>query len=325
MSHDIEIKENGQAATFYVGSDIPWHGLGHNFQQPPTIEEAIPAAGLDWDVKTKPLFTGEGEEVNAQATYRTDTNAILGVVGPKYTPLQNTEAFNFFKPFLDSGEATLETAGSLQNGKRIWALAKLNRDPSVIVGEDIVNKYVLLSNAHDGTLAVRAGFTPIRVVCNNTLKMAHDAATSQLIRIRHSQNVAMNLEGVRDIMNVANAQFEATADQYRALAAKQISAKDLERYVKIVFSQKKNISIEELDAQTSRILPNIVNLFENGRGTDMAGVRGTYWAAYNAVSEYLQYEKGASESTRLNSLWFGTSATQNQKALDIAIEMAVAA
>src|SRR6185295_11897446 len=127
--------------------------------------------------------------------------------------------------------AQIETAGSLRQGKRVWVLAKINRDPLVIKGNDVVEKYVLLSNSHDGTLAVRVGFTPIRVVCNNTLSMAINSEASKLIRIKHTKNVVSNLESVQEIMNLADQEFQATAEQYRMLTRKDINSKDLEKYI----------------------------------------------------------------------------------------------
>src|SRR5262249_27318291 len=144
-------------------------------------------AGLDWEVELFPLFTATGQQVTHKAVKRSTDGKVLGVVGPRWQPLQNKDAFNWFDPFLAAGQATLEAAGSLAGGTRVWVLAKLNRDPIVVVPGDEVTKYLLLSNGHDGSLAVRCGFTPIRVVCNNTLQMAHnDRVGSQLIRFTHS-------------------------------------------------------------------------------------------------------------------------------------------
>ena len=118
---------------------------------------------------------------------------MLGVVGPRYTILQNQDAFKWFQPFLEAKEAALHTAGSLRGGSRIWVLAKLNREPLVIAQGDEVEKYLLLSHSHDGSLAVRVGFTPIRVVCQNTLSMAHNADASKLIRFKHTKDIHENL------------------------------------------------------------------------------------------------------------------------------------
>lgn len=319
MAHEVE-------NMLYVG-EAPWHKLGRRFEMPPSLEEALVAAGLDWTVSTEPLFSGAKELVDAKLTRRSSDNSILGVVGPQYTPLQNTEAFEFFRPFLDEKAAAIETAGSLRDGKRVWILAKINRDPMVIKGNDVVDKFVLLSNSHDGTLAVRVGFTPIRVVCNNTLSMSINSKASQLIRVKHTKNVAQNLENIQEIMNMADAEFQATAEQYRFLTSKEINHKDLEKYVKIVFNSSAKLAEVNGDLtalSNKRILESVVPLFEKGRGNDMKEIRGTYWAAYNAVNEYLQYERGEENAGRMDSMWFGDSAAKNKRALDTALILAAA-
>ena len=319
MAHELEMI-NGQGSMFYVG-DAPWHSLGRRLIEAPKVEEAIVYAGLDWQVGLKPLFTAEGADVPAQATYRVTDGKILGVVGERYVPLQNIEAFNFFNPFLESGLATLETAGCLKEGKRIWVLAKINKPDSVIVPEsnDIIRKYILLSNSHDGTLAVRVGYTPVRVVCQNTLAMSHGCSQSQLIRIKHTRSVSENLTAIGETMNLINQKFEATAEQFRLLAAKDINLNDLEKYITIV------MNVQHDKDNRSKVVDNVINLFEHGRGNDLKGVKGTYWAAYNAISEYLSYERGKDPSVRLDSLWFGDGATKNDKALDTALQMLKAA
>jgi len=318
MAHEIE-------NMMFVGN-APWHKLGKRFIEAPAIEEAIVAAGLDWDVTTEPLFTLSSEQVEAQITRRSSDSSILGVVGPNYTPLQNLEAFEWFRPFLESGEASIETAGSLRSGKRIFILAKLNNlTPSEIVPGDFIQKYILLSNSHDGTQAVRAGFTGIRVVCANTMAAAHTSQASKLIRVKHTKNVLVNLENIREIMNLANAEFEASAEQYRFLATKEINQSDLEKYVKMVFNTDKKLELTEGDVSNlnnKRLINAITPLFKNGRGNDLPGVKGTMWAAYNAVNEYLQYERGNDDQSRLDSMWFGQSAALNKRALDVAVKMA---
>src|SRR5262249_28186145 len=143
-------------------------------------------------------------------------------------------AFGWFQPFLDAREEALHTAGSLRSGSRIWVLAKLSRDPLVIAEGDTVERFLLLSHGHDGSLAVRCGFTPIRVVCANTLAMAHGSDASKLIRLKHTKDVLENLANVREVMDLANAEFEATAEQYRRLARKSVNQSDLRKYVKRV-------------------------------------------------------------------------------------------
>jgi phage/plasmid-like protein (TIGR03299 family) len=302
----------------FVG-ETPWHGLGNQLDEAPTIGEAIDASGLNWEVGLKDLFTSEGTPVPARATYRKSDDSILGVVGPRYTPLQNRDAFDWFQPFLDAGECQLHTAGSLHSGQKVWVLAQLNRDNSEIVPGDEVSKFILLSNSHDGTTAIRVGYTPIRVVCVNTLSYAHKHNDSKLIRIRHTRSSQKNLEMVRDIMDNINVGFEATAEQYRFLASKQFNQKDIEKYVKVVLNIKG--ADEDIKTRTRNIMDDILARIE-GPKQSAANVRGTYWAAYMGFNEYLNYGKGRTIDNRLDSLWFGQNANENNKALESALEFA---
>ena len=304
---------------FYTGA-TPWHGLGEKLEDAPTISEAIEASGLNWEVGTKDLVTKDGYDVPARATYRKDYNGILGVVGPRYVPLQNKDAFEWFQPFVDAGECSLHTGGSLSHGQKVWVLAQLNRDPSTVVAGDEVHKFILLSNSHDGTTAIRVGYTPIRVVCVNTLAFAHNNADSKLLRIRHTQSAQGKLDNVRDIMDNINAQFEATAEQYRFLASRDFNQRDVQKYVKVLLGIDQKPE-EDIKTRTRKIMDEILGTIE-GPKQSMPGVRGTWWAAYNGFNEYLNYSKGRNTSNRLESLWFGQNGTDNNKALNLATEFA---
>jgi phage/plasmid-like protein (TIGR03299 family) len=329
----------------YVG-ETPWHKLGIKLDAPPTTAEAMKCAGMDWEVGLKALQTSDGEPVSHKACYRKSDGKIFGVVGPAWTPLQNAEAFSWFDPFLEAKEASIETAGSLFGGSRIWVLAKLNRDPMTIVKGDDVLKYVLLSNAHDGKVAVRVGFTPVRVVCANTLSMATNSEASKLIRVRHTRNVEDVLVAVRDAMNLANAQFEATAEQYRFLARVKCTGDDLAKYVNVVFkrpapvgkkakapetsSELVNAILDDATAATSendfssRCVDAIRENFESGKGNTMRGVKGTWWAAYNAATEYLTHQRGKTDENRL-AAQFNDAMQYNRQFLSTACAMAAAA
>ena len=313
MAHLVE-------SMLYVGK-TPWHGLGTPIPEDKkvSVREAIVAAKLDWQVELRRVYT-ETPDGSAQtgildhyAVCRTSDNAFMGLVGQDYVPLQNEEALEWFQPFLDTGSATLETAGSLNGGRQVWALAKIRDGNLDVNSNDPVAHYILLSNAHDGSVAVRVGFTPIRVVCNNTLTLAHYSKASQLLRVRHTSNLQSNLEMVRDTMKVARHEFSATVEQYRKLQRRGIDSGGLERYVKVVFSLPEDKGGKEL-------IPNIIYLFENGRGNREAG--RTYWGAYNAVTEYLNYFRGRTQDNTLSSLWFGEGMHINRRALHIALKTA---
>jgi hypothetical protein len=159
---------------------------------------------------------------------------------------------------------------------------------------------------------VRVGFTPIRVVCNNTLCLAHESRASKLLRVKHTARLLKNLDDIREIMSLARREFRATVKQYNRLAAKDINTKDLEAYVRKVFELPDNKGGKEL-------IPAIAFLFEGGRGAKEAGK--TYWGAYNAVNGYLNYFRGKTQDNTLNSLWYGDSAEVNKRALNVALRM----
>jgi phage/plasmid-like protein (TIGR03299 family) len=324
MAHEIE-------SIAYQGA-TPWHGLGTQVDEAVgrDYRRFIVEAGLDWAVERIPVVTSDKQEgTNGYAAIRRVSDSkVLGVVGPKYVPLQNEKAFEWFEPFLVAGQASLHTAGSLRGGSRVWVLAKLQGDPLVIKGNDVVEKYLLLAHAHDGSLAIRVGFTPIRVVCANTLAIAKNHEASQLIRVRHTKSTNDSLLALRDTIDAINAEFAATAEQYRLLASKDINQNDIYKYIKLVFDieERKNKDTDEFELthQAAKLVDDVTARIEAGIGNDVAGVRGTFWAAYNGVTEYLSYGRGREQDGRLNSLWFGEGANLNQKALDVAVELATA-
>ena len=321
MSHQVE-------NMFFVGA-TPWHGLGVQLDNPPTVADGIKQAGLDWQVGLRECFAdvlGQGfmQEVPARAVVRETDGSILGVVGERYRPLQNVDAFGWFQPLLNSGECSLHTAGSLCEGRRVWILAKLNREAAEIAPGDTIEKFLLLSNSHDGTLAIRVGFVPIRVVCANTLRLAHDSKESSLCRILHTQSARGTLDLLRETVNLADAAFEATAEQYRRLAATKINQTDLRRYVKTVLELDLDDD-RKIPTRSKNIVAEIIATANGGTGNSRPETRGTLWTAYNGVTEYLGTSRGRNNDSRLNSLWFGDSANVSQRALDLAIQFALAA
>ena len=326
MAHMIMEHDN----MFSVGT-TPWHGLGVVLDNPPSVEEALAKANLDWTVIPLPLYAVKPgdifEEVEPRAIMRVDTEEILGTIGANWTPLQNAEAFGIFAPLVEDKSLLLETAGSLKNGRRVWILARINSDSAEIGKGDEVRPYVLLSNAHDGTMAVRFGFTPIRVVCNNTLSAAEKDGSSRLIRIIHTPRLHENIGALRDMLNLSKASFEATIEQYRFLASRDVNETDLMRYIRIVFDQKLEgpesgpnggKKEEEKPKPTEN---KIIELFESGIGSDLPKAR-TWWGAYNAFNEFLMYHRGQNADNRLNSAWFADGWKLNQVALNTALKMA---
>lgn len=308
----------------YVG-EVPWHGLGTEItkdEDATNPDKFLVAAGLDWEVETIPVVTEDlKQETTHFATRRTTDNKILGVVGGRYRPLQNKDAFNWFTPFLETGDVKFEAGGSLRGGAVIWALAKVDAQEEVR-RNDTIQSYILLSHGHDGLHCVKAGFTPIRVVCMNTLRMAKSHVDTKLIKLRHTASLENNLKNIGEIMNLAVGEFHATVEQYKLLADKGINQKDVEKYVKKVFDITADEEDEEkIATKTLNKIAKITDLTFNGRGN----TGKTYWDAYNGVTEYLSHEAGRNNDTRLHSLWFGDNGKLNKKALDIGTELAMAA
>lgn len=306
MAHEFE-------TGFFVG--VPaWHGLGTVLDNPPSLTEAIKIAGLDWPVSLVDLQTVDGQPVTHRAVMRDTDGTILGVVGPDYTPLQNSEAFAWFSPFVESGACKLEAAGSLREGKRVWVLAKIADCETEILPGDEIARYLLLAHGHDGTLAVRCGFTDVRVVCQNTLTMAIGGGS--LLKIKHTKNLHQALELVQSVIDVQRREFAATAEQMRELARFGCDDETMRQYIREVFAPGKT----EPDAAKT-LVKKIEPLFTAGQGCDLPGVRGTMWAAYNAVTEFVTHHRGRSADNRLDSQWFGSGAGDLGRALAVALEM----
>lgn len=297
----------------YTG-ETPWHGFGKRVENALTSADAIAAAGMNWTVEKKQLFLEGGIQVpGAYATVRKDNNAILGTVGEQYTILQNREAFSFFDAIVGVKEAIYHTAGALGAGEKVWLLAKLPGYVRV-KGDDITEKYLLLSNSHNGTSAVSIMFTPIRVVCQNTLNVAVTGADNK-VHVRHTSNMGMRVAAVREALGIANQKFAMFEQAAQAMTMVQMTKEAFENYV------KKSGLIpdgEKMSSRAQNMMDEVSGLFENGMGTDLPGVRGTMWGAFNAVTEFVDHHRGKDE-TRTDALLFGYGAKMKQKAWDLSL------
>lgn len=319
MAHNLNFK-NGKASMFYAG-ETPWHGLGTKVESALTAEQAIVAAGLDYTVEKRPMFLESGIKiVGHYATVRTDTNDQLGVVGNRYEVLQNKSAFSLFDGIVSVKEAIYETAGALGKGEKIWLLAKL---PGYIktIGEDVTEKFVLLSNSHDGSSAVEIMFTPIRVVCQNTLNVAL-RNFSHRASLRHTINIGSKVEEVRETLGIISQQYTFFEEASQKLATVELTKDAFKDYLK----NSGVVPKKEDDDQSTRaenIMEEVSRLFEVGKGADLPGAKGTAWGAFNAVVEYVDHYRGSkSLENRAKSLLFGSGAQLKQRAWDQALVLA---
>ena len=319
MAHEIESMAYANAT--------PWHRLGKKVEGDATRNghDFMVAAGMDWEAVKKPLFIRDDEgdfqvTEDSFAVIRNTDQKYLGTVGTKWEPIQPKFVFDWFQPIVDKGFALYETAGSLREGRVIFALAKLTAGQSEVVKGDNIERYCLLSTSFDGSLSTRCGFTNVRVVCANTLAMAHDknSAGNQLLRVKHSPNAKDVLIKIQNTMDIANQEFRATLEQYRFLAKCGIVNKnDLKEYIMKVLDITPDDNNTLATRQATRV-QQLVDLTYNGTGSEIS--QGTWWNAYNAVTEYLSHSAGRSEDNRYSSLWFGTGADLNKRALNLALQ-----
>lgn len=312
----------------YVG-EKPWHGLGVKLDNAATSAQAIEAAKLDWKVSKHPLVTTvQGQFINVPdkfAVVREDSKKVLGVVGSVYTPLQNKSAFSFFDAVVGEKAAMYHTAGALGNGERVWILAKL---PGHIrtTGDDVTEKFLLLSNSHDGTGAVTVMFTPIRVVCQNTLNVALSGNDNRA-KLRHTMTLGNRIEDVRKALGILNNRFTMFEELSKAMAAKPLTYSGFKDYVKGAGLLPKEEGNGGMSTRASNIMDELSRLFERGKGNDMPGVKGTLWAGFNAVTEYVDHFRSTKgdgldgAENRAKSLLFGSGANMKQDAWDKAVSL----
>lgn len=290
-----------------------WHGLGHVLPDLLTAEEAMKLV-CPWEVELHDLYTQNGLLVPHRATVRSDNGAVLGVVGPDYTPLQNAASFSFFDNVVGTGEAKYETAGTLHGGKRVWMLAKTSSSMEV-VENDVVEEYLLLSNSHDGSSAVRMLWTPVRVVCQNTLTAAYNGNEGKTsFKARHTAGIMSRVTEAQDILGLARKHHEETLATYSHLADTRPSAEEIEEVLKRLFPEREDAVRDTWSEPRIRVQ----ELYNSSPTCNNPGAEGTAWGLYNAATEYNQYyrRENLPPERAFESAYFdGTTAEQNADAL----------
>ena len=312
---------------FYVGK-MPWHEEGKKLDTPPDSITAIQQAGLNWEVSKTRLYTEGGILVgdyygivrNGQKK-----QTILGVVKAGYTPLQNRDAFTFFDPLIKSDFLEYETAGAIGQGEIIWILAKIKKDSRFTVcADDEISKYLLLSNSHDGLSAVSVKFTPIRVVCQNTLNLALEKGDTT--RIKHLSSIHVRLDylsvAVEDILRV----YRGAEENFKAMYDHKMSDDETWGYFDALYPvleekyvlTESQYKVREKNINTQNLLMNIYDSEINR----MLGIRGRLWAAYNAATQYIDhpFNYRFDDNHLLKRIWFGDGESQKAKAYAAAMK-----
>lgn len=292
------------------------------------LDTCLELSGLDWTVDLARCFYVFGDDAEhcdevpgSFVTVRTMADGTvepLGTVGSKYRPLQNRQAFEWFQPWLDTKEVSVETAGSLEGGKSVWVLARILRDDIQVDSVDRVAKFVMLSTRHDGLGATSCGFTPVRVVCSNTLQMAHTNGASKLLKVRHTEGQHDSLSAIRDTIDLIDREFVATGEQYKRMLSCRLSASELRRYVRLVNDIGEDVPDKALSGRMRNRINRIVNLATHGTGQ---GEAMTAWHAYNGFTQYLTHEAGSDADKRLRSNMEGAYSRLNRRAFDLAVEL----
>ena len=318
MAHQVE--------TMAYAGETPWHGLGVSVSNDLTPAQMMQKAGLDWtvhEVESFVEFNGNRIPTGQKALVRSSDARVLTNVGPDWKPVQNEQAFEFFAEYVFAGNMEMNTAGSLRDGQMVWALAKV-KDSFDLFGGDQVDSYLLFSNPHQYGKSIDVRFTPIRVVCNNTLSLSLGMEAERQVKVGH--RVQFNADEVKQALGIATEKLATYKEMAQYLGSKRFSMDKLIEYYNTIYPrtsdkrvQNKKLSVETL----SRNAKQCLDVLETQPGSEFA--EGSWWQAYNSVTYITDHVQGRNADNRLYSSWFGGNQARKKNALETAIEFAEAA
>lgn len=342
MAHELTSTDHA----FYGRGEPAWHKLGTVIPGYATTAEAQRLARLDWLVSTEPAFVsvpgGYAEAPGAMLTVRSDLlgpDRVLGIVGDRYSPIQNRDLFDFLDTLAGEGGAKVDTAGSLKGGRLVWALAKL--PTAMKIGADIVDRYLLVSTSHDGSAAMQATVTPIRVVCYNTLSAAlhssasdaraqmHKARAGQpiapnRITIRHTSAARERIKTAQRVLGNASASFERCAEVFGQWARKPVSRPYVNAFLRAIVPDPRGSASNK---RAASIRQDIAELYSYRQiGARQPELAGTAYGLYNAVTQYIDRERStrgngrSAAESRLDSTWYGSGAALRQQSANLLLE-----
>jgi phage/plasmid-like protein (TIGR03299 family) len=331
--------------TMAYAGEVPWHGLGVPVEDTMTPEEMLEAAGLNWTVSKRPAYTiaqptwsENASLLNAEGHHfivRDSDNSVLSACGEDYVPFQNADTFKFFKKFVSKGEMKMETAGSLKDGQDIWGLAKLESNFE-LPGGDRVEGYLLIDSPHVSGKALTILFTPIRVVCSNTMALALNT-DGKRFRVLHLQAFDDEImRAAEEALGISESKMAEFQEQTTFLSSKRAKPLNVQNFIAELFQPSLLIERGKLDFaddiplldEFSRTSEQIYDAIETSPGADLKSAKGTWWGALNGVTYHMDHTKRKSERVKggaLYSSWLGPNAITKRKALDLATEYAKAA
>jgi phage/plasmid-like protein (TIGR03299 family) len=327
MAHLLE-SVNGQTA-FASLREPAWHGLGTVFQEEVSTKKMLELAHLDkWNVRLEDVEIPAGMESDKGYSFVVRDNPfidnqkdVLGVVGERYVPLQNEDLFDFGDLMLDGG-GRWETAGSIKNGRVVFGSLALERetilDPNGV--SDKVNTYLLINTSHDGSVAIQASITPVRVVCANTLNLAlgqrgRNGSVKQSFKIRHTATASGKVQQAREALGLANAYMDKFDEMAKAMIEKEISKAKFDEIIELAYPKPETDSKGSLKKWETKI-DTIQQIYQSAT-TNM--IAGTSWGAFNALTERLDWHragrKGNTESILASASGFDPVITAEKNRL----------
>lgn len=338
MAHNLNFNEQTQQHSFFSVKEKAWHGLGQIIQDYPTSAEALKFAGLDFSVIKEDIYTTsfncDGQAMDKTqrikthfATIRKDTGDVLGVVGKDYEIVQNIDAFSFFDSIVGGDGIQYETAGALGKGERIFITAKL---PSYIkVGkDDLIEQYLFLTTSHDGYGSITAAFTPVRIVCNNTLNAAL-RNQSNSIKIRHTANAKDRLEQGHKVMGISNQLSGQLESIFTNWTKVKVTDPELQRLIQLAMVPNKEVleniqsgKWDELSTCFNNICDSVFEYAMTSPTQQQETTRGNLFGVYNAVTGYFQNVRNyKNEEAKLKSMLYGgTAQARTQKAFNLCMD-----
>jgi len=310
MAHEIE--------TMAYAGEVPWHGLGVPVPADLSPEQFLRKADLNWEVQKIPCYAeidGEKVFVGKSALTRSTDNKILDVVSTDWNPVQNSEAFQFFDEYCRVGDMEMHTAGSLKGGQIVWVLAKL-KDSFDIFNGDTIDGYLLFSNPHKFGQSIDVRFTPIRVVCNNTLTLSLESKSDNYVKVNHKK--VFNADEVKETLGIATHKLAKYKEMAKFLGSKRYKQDKVKDYFKEIFP-----AMSGKDKEMSRAANKALDVLVKQPGANFA--EGSWWQPFNAVTYMTDHLVGRSVDTRLTSAWYGSNRGLKIKALEKAVEYAEAA
>lgn len=316
MAHMVE--------TMAYAGEVPWHGLGVKVPNDLAPAQMLEKAGLDWTVQKIPAFAnvdGKQVSIGKSALVRSMDNSILDVVSNDWNPVQNQEAFEFFDEYCRAGDMEMHTAGSLRDGQVVWALAKVKEYFELFKG-DKVESFLLFTNPHRFGQCIDVRFTPIRVVCNNTLSLSLSQKSEHQVKVNHRS--VFNSDDVKETLGIATGKLQKYKEMAEFLGSKRYTNDTVKEYFNkifpvLVYNKEKGPQRKEVSKSASRAL----EVIHTQPGAKFA--EGSWWQAFNTVTYLTDHEIGKSADTRLASAWFGPNRALKVKALETAVEFAEAA